>query len=325
MSKMNPEIRSRLAPTPSGFLHIGNAMSFVLTWLIVRKQGGSLHLRIDDLDAERKRPEYVQDIFDTLEWLRLDYDTGPRSVRDVEEIWSQHMQLADYNAAIERLCTKPAQVFACECSRASLHAFITADPVLSHTPDRYPEVCLHKRISLDTPNTALRLAVGRNESIQFTDVLQGKVCEPLGATLGSFIIRRRDGLPAYHLASLVDDVQQGINLIVRGADLWPSTAAQMLLAERLGLEAFQNVLFLHHPLLVGAGGAKLSKSAGADSLKAMREGGASPSTVWKRVAAMLSIDTSAISTLSDLRNSFTFEHLQSLKGALALHSPPFIA
>lgn len=312
-----PEMRSRLAPTPSGFLHIGNALSFVLTWLVVRKHHGSLHLRIDDLDAERTRPEYLHDIFDTLDWLELDYDTGPRTVREFEQHWSQRHRLAEYHAAIESLkaashLSSPPLLFACECSRTSLHSLIASNPALSLAPSRYPDVCTHKHISLDTPNTALRVAVERDESVAVSDILQGRTREPVGATLGSFVVRRKDGIPAYHLASLVDDVREGVTFVVRGQDLWPSSAAQLLLAERLGLEAFQKVLFLHHPLLTDETGRKLSKSAGAASLKAMRDAGVKPSVVMQRVARALGLDERASSNVRELLAQFRLESLQYL-------------
>ncbi len=95
-------LRSRLAPTPSGFLHLGNVFSFVLTWLIVRKQHGHLHLRIDDLDADRAKPAFYDDIFTTLDWLGLDYDSGPRSTGDCLRHWSQRHRLPAYNQVLER-------------------------------------------------------------------------------------------------------------------------------------------------------------------------------------------------------------------------------
>jgi glutamyl/glutaminyl-tRNA synthetase len=131
------QVRSRLAPTPSGYLHIGNAASFVLTWAITRKAHGSLHLRIDDIDADRKRPEYVRDVFDVLAWLGLDYDTGPRSVDEFERDWSQHhtMRQHAYASAIEYLSglDDESALFACTCTRSHLQMRIRT---LSRMPIR---------------------------------------------------------------------------------------------------------------------------------------------------------------------------------------------
>jgi glutamyl/glutaminyl-tRNA synthetase len=289
--KAPPVLRTRIAPTPSGFLHLGNAVSFALTWMIARKAHGSLHLRIDDIDAERKRPEYVQDVFDVLDWLGLDYDTGPRSVADFEENWSQHSETrpdrqAAYRLALEHLIFAE-NVFACECSRSELRAqaqMQAQTQAKTQASERYPEVCTKKHLSPKTPNTALRLVLRVGEEVQFADVWRGRETIALDAELGSFVVRRKDGNTAYHLASLVDDVLAGVNFVVRGEDLRVSTAAQIALAERLvGLRGgvfadvdwpgFAQAEFLHHPLLLDSHGNKLSKSHNAESLKTLREQG----------------------------------------------------
>ena len=112
-------VRSRIAPTPSGFLHAGNAMNFILTWAITRASGGRLLLRIDDLDKGRYRREYVEDIFAGLEWLGLDYDEGPRSVQELEERWSQHHRLNRYQLLLDQL-RADKRLFACICSRKEI-------------------------------------------------------------------------------------------------------------------------------------------------------------------------------------------------------------
>jgi glutamyl-tRNA synthetase len=302
-------IRSRIAPTPSGYLHIGNAFSFVLTWLLVRKHGGSLHLRIDDLDAERKRPEYVQDIFETLDWLQLDYDTGARSVEEFEDVYAQRHRLPAYHVALEQLTAQPNVktnvktniVFACECSRTQ---------ILRRSPSgRYPGTCQWKHLPLSTPETALRLVVEDAAEISIPSIVQTNTIA-LGQTMGSFVVRRRDGTPAYHLASVVDDCTDGITHIVRGADLLPSTAAQLLLAERLGGSIhtrFSAVWFLHHPLLLDAAGRKLSKSEGSTALKTLRSEGASPNIVYQRVASALGFSAQQQWTLKSLLEAVTFD------------------
>lgn len=273
-------LRSRLAPTPSGYLHLGNAFSFVLTWLLVRKQHGRLHLRIDDLDRERAKPEYYDDIFTTLAWLGLDYDSGARSRQDCLANWSQKHRLTAYNAALMRL-VDAGDVFVCDCSRSLLAQ--TAPNGL------YPGTCRSKNLPLASTDAAWRVRTDGNTSVNFHDARAGSVTTDIATNLGDFIVRRRDGVPAYHIASLVDDTHDQMTFIVRGADLLASTAAQIFLAERLTFTAFTRTTFLHHPLLLESPERKLSKSHHSLSLRAMRENGTTAEEVIGRIASMLGI------------------------------------
>ncbi len=253
--------RTRIAPTPSGYLHIGNAFSFLLTALHARKHSASILLRIDDIDDERKRPEYVNDIFTSLEWLGIEWQEGPSGPEDFEQNWSQHKRFDIYTEMLNRL--REAQLlFACDCSRKKLAS------LEGHV---YPGTCQYKRISLDTPDVALRITVADREIVSFTDEEKGKVDFHLGSETGSFIVRKRDGLPSYQVASLADDVHFRINYIVRGEDLLSSTAMQMYMAEKLKIDSFHNSKFLHHKLEKDEQGHKLSKTAGSISLQYMRK------------------------------------------------------
>jgi glutamyl-tRNA synthetase len=242
--------RFRFAPTPSGYLHIGNALNFTLNWLAARLNGGKILLRIDDLDAERKRPEYVADIFKSLEWLRLDWDEGPKSPQDFEENWSQHLRLPLYFKQLDKL-------------------------------RQYPAEFRQQGISLDAPDAAWR------------------VTSSLESGLEDFVVRRRDGLPAYQVASLADDLHFGITHAVRGADLEPSTASQRFLAECLKEDKFLKINFLHHPLLTDERGMKLSKSEGAAALKRLRTAGESPAAVFQRAGALLGLEGDSAAALLD--------------------------
>lgn len=254
VQSVSPKSRLRLAPTPSGYLHAGNAINFLLNQEAARSQPGArLLLRIDDLDADRKRPEFVQDVFDTLAWLGIGWDEGPRSTGDFEQNWSQHLRLGLYQKLLQKL-EKQGLVFACRKSRKDLAPFGGA----------YPPEFRAQNLPLDVPDVAWRVAT------------------PPGFPMPDFIVRRRDGLPAYQIASLADDVHFGITHIVRGEDLRASTAAQLFLAEKLGLTDFLKIRFWHHPLLTNAEGEKLSKSAGADSLRAMRARGEQLQVDWRR-------------------------------------------
>jgi glutamyl/glutaminyl-tRNA synthetase len=307
-SRVTSRITSRIAPTPSGYLHVGNAASFVLTWLIVRKHGGRLHLRIDDLDRDRVRTEYVQDVFDTLEWLGLDIDSGPRAVRDFEQHWSQRRRNDAYTHALEQL-RSDGRLFGCQCSRTmtdtTLHTSL--HPELHHTTPNgvYAGTCRDKNFMLDDTDDfqhdsqhpsqqpsqlAWRVRVPVGCTARFADIWRGEVIIDAGLTIGDTIVRRKDRRTAYHIASLTDDCLDGITFIVRGADLLASTAIQTVLAEMLCQTVFQQVVFLHHPLLTDSTGRKLSKSEGAISLKSMRECGESPRGVYAHVAKMLGLE-----------------------------------
>lgn len=249
-------VRSRLAPTPSGYLHAGNALNFLLTEAFTRQGGGRLRLRIDDLDSARVRPEYLENIFATLRWLGIGWDDGPRDVLDFQQHFSQHGRLGRYGALLAALGAVPGLVYACTCSRGAVAA--TAGP-----NGTYGGACRGRNLPLDTPGAAWRMRVPTGATVAFADGLLGPQTLDVAALVGDFVIRKKDGLPAYQTASLADDVADGTTLIVRGADLLPSTAAQLWLAGVAGgawAAGFSEVRFVHHPLLLGPDGRKLSKS-----------------------------------------------------------------
>lgn len=264
--------RLRFAPTPSGFLHVGNALNFVLNYLAARSTPGArILLRIDDLDAERKRPAYIEDIFESLNWLGLDYDEGPRSPEDFEINWSQWRRMDLYHQVLDELRARDL-LFACRKSRQELAAF----------GDLYPPALRNQGIDLDEADCCWRIK---------TD----------GAlVMSDFVVQRRDGIPAYQVASLADDLHFGITHVVRGEDLSASTEAQFFLAQKLDYQFFSAVRFLHHPLIKDDSGMKLSKSAGATSLKAMRAAGEGPGAVFRIVAQMLG--NAGVDTLVDLKD-----------------------
>lgn len=273
------KIISRLAPTPSGFLHIGNAVNFVLTWVLTRRAGGKLWLRIDDLDAPRMRPEYLEDIFRTIDWLGLDYDFGPSGPDDHIKSFSQQSRQDTYLAAIEQLRQGGGEIFACVCSRSEIRSNSEAG--------QYGGTCRNAGIPFIQPETTIRIATPPDAVISWSDHLLGKTSVNLYDQMRDFVVRRKDGIPAYQIASLVDDLRLGVNLIVRGEDLANSTAAQLFLSTFLSENAFSQTQFYHHQLLTDDEGRKLSKSAGAYSLKEMRESGKSTSLVFSLAAQIL--------------------------------------
>lgn len=271
---------TRIAPTPSGYLHQGNAFNFLLNWLLARAQGGKVLLRIDDLDAPRAKPEYVQDLFETLEWLGLDWDLGPTGPDDLAANWSQTHRLPLYHTMLDSL-RKNGHLFACECSRKTL------EPLQGP----YPDICRHKAIPFDKPDLAWRVYVPPAEVVSFDDGWQGDASVVLGSEVGSFVVRRRDGIPAYQIASLADDVHFGITTIARGIDLLTSTAQQLYLARLLGQQGFSGTQFYHHPLLLDSTGQKLSKSKGGMALRHWRQDGVSASVLLAHFCTWIQLET----------------------------------
>jgi len=277
MTAAGHAVRSRIAPTPSGLLHIGNGVNFAITWTLVRAAGGTLKLRIDDADSGRTRPEFVEDIFRQLDWLGIDWDEGPSGVDDFFRNHSQLLRRGRYLELLSAL-RRAGAVYPCSCSRKEIRA-VAASGV-------YPGICRRAPRRGDGP-FALRVRVADSATVEVDGV-----AVPLARKMGDFVLWRKDDLPAYQLASLADDIDDRISLIVRGADLVESSAAQLYLATLLGESGagFRAAVFHHHPLVLGNGGEKLSKSKGALTLAAMREGGASPARVWRLAASILGVD-----------------------------------
>jgi len=283
-----------MAPTPSGYLHLGNIFSFVLTWLWAKMNNGKITLRIDDIDNERYRTSYLFDIFESLSFLGLDCDAGPKSLEDFETYYSQKNRLGPYNDALHQLVAQ-GLVYACSCTRKEI-----AETKTIHA---CPRKCATLGLPLDTPNTAWRLRIPAHTVVSFRDEQLGVTTIDVSHAMPDFVVRQKNGLPAYQICSLVDDLQSDITHIVRGQDLVNSTAAQLYLAALLGEKQFEQVQFLHHPLLMNKDGKKMSKSAGDYSIKDMRTNGAGPEDVYKKIFKEL---------------HFKESHEKNLDGLLAL-------
>ncbi|MEL6194382.1 MAG: glutamate--tRNA ligase family protein [Bacteroidota bacterium] len=243
------EVVSRIAPTPSGFLHIGNAFNFLLTWLVCRKQKGKLILRIDDLDQARMRSEYLEDIFRTIDWLGISVDEGPSGPEDHLSNYSQVHRLALYEEAIQGIKT---YLFPCAYSRKQIQA--------ASRDGQYPEEFRNQDTSWEAEGVAWRLLTLNSYKVCWTDQVMGEVEVSLFDSMRDFVVRKKDGVASYQIASLVDDLQLGVNCICRGEDLLHSTAAQLYLASLLEKGTFSQTLFYHHHLLTDDKGEKLSKS-----------------------------------------------------------------
>lgn len=253
----------RLAPSPTGRLHLGHAISFLTAWRRARQAGGRLCLRVEDLDRTRCRPEYVQSMLDDFAWLSLDWDEGPIF---------QHARRAKYLDAWKRLHDR-GLLYPCERSRKELRDIASAP----HTEEplfpiawRPPEGTGQRATSPTGCNWRFRVPEGME--VEFVDGHHGPQRYIAGQDFGDFLIWRRDDVPAYELAVVVDDADQGITEVVRGEDLLLSTARQRLLFEALGFPCPET---FHVPLVRDPEGRRLAKRDGALSLHAWREGGRS--------------------------------------------------
>jgi len=298
---------TRIAPTPSGYLHLGNVFSFAVTAAIARRSSAEILLRIDDLDQERVQREYVEDIFETLKFMKIPWDRGPRSADEFLGHWSQVHRLPLYRAALGRLRAAGA-VFGCSCSRAEVSR--------AGRDGGYPGTCRERGLELEGEvNWRLRTeaafdggtAVGAGTEaaagtaagtgtdgdpwtaagpgVLLVKTYPGGVIEArLPAEMRDLVVRKKDGSPAYQLSSVVDDLYYGVDLIVRGQDLWASTLAQLYLSYPLRAEGFREVRFYHHPLLMTGDGEKLSKSAGATSIQYLRRQGLRAAEIYALIA-----------------------------------------
>ena len=279
MSELSPFARTRLAPTPSGYLHRGNGFSFALAALLARRAGAALLLRIDDIDRGRYRPRYLQDIFETLDWMGIAHTEGPRDAAAFERHWSQHRHLERYQQLLEHL-TATGQVYACRCSRREIRA--------RSKDGSYSGTCRRLQLPLDLPGAAWRVHVPPDTLTGYFRA-DGTAAEPLPLAdrTGDFVIRGKNGLPAYQVVSLADDLHYGCDFIVRGEDLLDSTLMQQYLARLIGASAFAAARFLHHPLVTAPDGSKLSKSAGAAALRQWRAEGRSAAELWAAATVYL--------------------------------------
>jgi glutamyl/glutaminyl-tRNA synthetase len=270
---------TRFAPTPSGFLHLGNLYSFLVTKVLAEKHGAKIILRIDDLDQERYREEYVQDIFDTLDFMELSYELGPKNLQEFQNEWSQVHRMEQYQPALEELSEKKL-VFACDCSRKKIQEMDSSGYYLGHCQDR--------RIPLDRKEVAWRFNALETDFVKlksYPNQLNTSLVLPTDIAFS--ILRKKDLQPAYQLTSLIDDLLFGVDLIVRGQDLYSSSLAQLALAEKLSKSEFQNITFFHHPVLKGPKKKKLSKSDGSTSIRTIRESGKKLKDVYKTLGEYL--------------------------------------
>jgi len=258
---------TRLAPSPTGALHLGNARTFIVNWALARRHGWQIVLRIDDLDGPRIKPGATDQTIRTLHWLGLDWDRGPIV---------QSADIGPYLCAMQRLA-RERRVYPCPLTRTQIEAAASAPQEGVHET-RYPP-SLRPAIrpeSFNDPRTNWRLAVD-DETIRFTDAFAGKQVHHPARSVGDFVVWTRRSVPAYQLAVVVDDHRQGVTQVVRGDDLLDSTARQMLLRRALGLGP--EPAYTHLPLIVGPDGRRLAKRHGDTRLQTYRQAGTPPERI----------------------------------------------
>ena len=254
---------------------MGNVLSFSITATLARKHGAKVLLRIDDLDRARVNQEYLTDIFDTLRFLEIPWDEGPQDADDFEARFSQIHRMHLYNEALEQLAAS-GFVFACTCSRKQMSEIGSC-------------TCSDKQIPLNTPEASWRLRTDNATTLQVKSYNDKIIRTQLPAEMENFVVRKKDGFPAYQLTSVIDDLFYGVDLIVRGEDLWASTLAQTQLAAVLDKQDFNDIVFYHHPLLLEKDGKKLSKSAGSTSIRYLRQEDKSAEDIFMLISDLCSL------------------------------------
>lgn len=298
----------RLAPSPTGALHLGNIRTFMIAWLQMRTCGGEVHLRIEDLDHPKHKIGSDLAIIDDLRWLGFDWDG--------EILWQSQRQML-YEAALERL--RP-HLYPCQCTRADIQRAQSAP----HPGEilKYPGTCRSRSKPypdelINDPKTAWRFALSATHRGTFIDGFTGPFTIPASESTGDFVVARGHDI-AYALAVVVDDAATGVTDIVRGDDILAATPAQVILYHALGLPLPS---FYHVPLVVGPDGRRLAKRHGDTRISTYRQQGAKPRDILSPLAQSCGwlAPGETVETLSDLlsrfsleaipRTPFIFEHL----------------
>ncbi len=272
----------RFAPSPTGYLHRGHALSALWVWACAAKFGYTVHLRIEDHDRGRARPEYITAIREDLHWLGFQWSE--------ESIQSAHENL--YINAMERLKAR-GLLYACNCPRKSL---LNGNTSTETREIIYQGTCRNKNLPF-TPDTAIRIRIP-DETIFWEDLRLGSFSQVPARQCGDFTLRDRAGQWTYQFAVCVDDIHENTNLIVRGEDLLDSTARQIQLLKTLGRST--PPIYLHHPLILADTGLKLSKRQQAASLRGERASGASPEVIFGEICFQTNLtDTNKPITLQN--------------------------
>ncbi|HEY0455494.1 MAG TPA: tRNA glutamyl-Q(34) synthetase GluQRS [Verrucomicrobiae bacterium] len=284
--------RGRLAPSPTGYLHLGHARTFWTAQQRAKQKQGTLVLRIEDLDSDRCKSEFANAIFEDLRWFGFHWDEGP----DIGGVFAPYVQserLRVYAEAMQKLLACGV-IYPCTCSRKDVLRALQAPHAADEEPI-YAGTCREETMNAATEYAGIfiravagkklkqkvnwRFRVPDNQPVEFVDGLQGAQKFIAGKDFGDFVVWRHDQMPSYQLAVTVDDAAMKITEVVRGADLLVSTARQLLLYEALGIAA---PAFYHCPLLLDNAGNRLAKRHDALSLRQLRAEGNVPEELQAR-------------------------------------------
>ncbi|MBY4797533.1 tRNA glutamyl-Q(34) synthetase GluQRS [Collinsella sp. AGMB00827] len=317
MTNRTGRVVGRLAPSPTGRMHLGNIYAFLIAWLSARSQNGLVHLRIENLDTRAEDPRWTSLLLSDLEWLGLTWDGNPVYQRDRQDIYRE----------TERELQAKGLLYPCFCTRAELHA--ASAPHVSDGTPIYPGTCrkfsdaeISKRSHTRPP--AMRLIVPDEDdpaaTIAFQDRVFGSRSENLAMTCGDFLIKRSDGIFAYQLAVVVDDAEMGITEIVRGRDLLTSVPRQIYLQRLLSLP---EPTYAHIPLLTAKDGRRLSKRDRDRDMEALRERFETPERLLGWLAYTVGL-TAAYEprTADELALSFSWDLIRQHRQDIVAPEPP---
>lgn len=288
---------TRLAPSPTGALHLGNARTFLINWLMARQAGWKIILRIEDIDSPRIKNGADQQAIEDLRWLGIDWDEGP-----IYQSQRSHL----YQAALRRLQAE-GYAYYCTCSRKDIELAASA-PHAADGAAVYPGTCRSRYGAIEPPRAAIRFALP-DESVALVDHFAEDRTFDVARELGDFVIRKCDGTPAYHLAVVVDDLEMGVTQVVRGDDLLDSAPRQMLLYRALGYgDAIP--MYWHLPLVIGPDGRRLAKRHGDTRLATYREQGVPIERILGLLARWCGIDiTGPVRSAANLLERFDIRKL----------------
>jgi glutamyl/glutaminyl-tRNA synthetase len=272
---IKPLYRGRIAPSPTGHLHIGHAKTFWTAQARAKSACGALLLRNEDLDRARCQPEFISAMIEDLRWFGFDWQEGP-DIGGPFAPYNQSERYPIYRKALEKL-EREGFIYPCVCSRKDLQNAVRAPHAEDDNEPIYPGTCREMKPS-QVPNRKFcwRFCVPDGQAVTFTDGNLGPQRFVAGKDIGDFVVWRADDVPAYQLACVVDDAAMQITEVVRGADLLLSTARQLLVYRALGLTA---PLFFHCALVTDETGIRLAKRYEALSLRRLRESGKSPAAL----------------------------------------------
>ncbi len=293
------KVVTRFAPSPTGYLHIGGARTALFNWLFARKNKGKFILRIEDTDRQRSKQEYVEDIIEALSWLGLNWDEGPVF---------QSQRFDYYNSIIERLLQE-GKAYYCHCDPEELEKKRKEAMARGEKP-KYDRKCRDLGLG-PAPGAVVRIKAPLTGTTQFKDIIKGTISVP-NEELDDIIIRRSDGTPTFHLAVVADDIDMGVNYIIRGDDHLNNTPKQIIIYQALNAPLPK---YAHIPLILGPDRSRLSKRHGAMPVLKYREMGYLPQALVNALARLgWSYGNQERFTVEELIEKFSLERVGKSPG-----------